>query len=47
MKTEREIQNTLNELQRFCNEQGHITEEMQGEIQALEYALNKLRQDLF
>lgn len=46
MKSQIEIEVKLSELEKFCIDEKFTTEEMQGEIQALKFALNKLGEDL-
>lgn len=46
MKNELEIRKVLDRLRKFETEQGHLIEEMYGEIYALEYVLEE-RDDLF
>lgn len=46
MKTKYEIEHKLTELQQYCKDQDYTTEEMQGEIQGLRFALDQLGEDL-
>lgn len=46
VKTQGEIEAKLAELEKFCAEENYTTEEMQGEIQALKFTLDKLGEDL-
>ena len=40
-KTQKGLQEKLDELEMFCNAEGNTTVEIQGEIQALKFALDK------
>lgn len=40
-KTQKGLQEKLDELEMFCNAEVHTTAEIQGEIQALKFALDK------
>ena len=46
MKTQKEIQTKLAELEKFCIDENHTTDEIQGEIQALKYTLGTLGEEL-
>lgn len=46
MKPQIEIETKLSELEQFCIDENFTTEQMQGEIQALKFALGILGEDL-
>ena len=46
MKTQIELEAKLAELERFCSDENYTTDEVQGEILALKYALDTLGEDL-
>ena len=46
MKSQVEIESKLAELEKYCIDEDFTTEEMQGEIQALKFTLDKLGEDL-
>lgn len=46
MKSKYEIESKLDELQQYCKDENFTTEEMQGEIQGLMFALGMLGEDL-
>ena len=46
MRTEKEIQQMLDKIKEFIKTEGRSIEEMNGEVYALEYVLEK-RDDLF